>query len=73
MHSVPEVTSIRVFPSIADHKGLMAKVSISAPKEFQVNREVWDFREASWQDIERELAATNWEVVLNCDADTAAE
>ena len=51
----------------------MAEVCILAPREFLVSREVWDFREASRQLLEKELAAIDWDGVLAGEASLAAE
>ena len=51
--------SVRVLPYVADHKGVLAKLSCPEILESSFEREVWDLASADWEELETELEKMN--------------
>ena len=45
--SLPEKTTTRLLPAVADHKGVLTTVSVPTPAETTVTRTVWLYKKAS--------------------------
>ena len=52
----------KVIPGIRedDHDGVLATISVSIPAACPVRRQVYDFRNANWEKLQRLLAQTSW-------------
>ena len=57
---------------IADHRGVLADLSINMPKEPVHSRVMWNFRGADWQRMEDKLKEESWEF-LESDPNRGAE
>ena len=45
---------------IADHKGVLVKLSLTAVSETEIKREVWDLKNADWKALHKELSEMDW-------------
>ena len=54
------VLAARVLPHIADHRAVLVDVEFSLPTAPAHSRELWDFAQADWQALCRELAGCDW-------------
>ena len=55
-----EDLKVQLLPQIADHRGLLSIVSVPQPTFHCVQREVWHFKGAAWQNIKCELNRIDW-------------
>ena len=49
-----------VLSYIADHKGVLVKLPLTAVSETEIKREVWDLKNADWKALHKELSEMNW-------------
>ena len=50
-----------VEPKIADHHGIMASFELQVPKQTSIERVVWHFKRAAWQNLKGEFRQTKWD------------
>ena len=63
-----------VKPGVSDHESVLGVVSFKIPEVFVSERELFDYKNAPWGDINRDFAEYDWEKALEgLDADGAAE
>ena len=67
---LPE-SKAKIFPSIADHKGILLSVKLPMPKTLKVNRKVWHFRNAAWHNLKCTLKQWSWERLKHGSVDAA--
>ncbi len=65
----------RVVPGIHgnDHDAVLTAVNLAIPASTPVQRRVYDFKKANWEELRRLLLAEDWRATLELPADTAAE
>ena len=62
----------KVLPGVADHQLVQATLVLPMPKVEEVQRQVWDFAKGNWAAVRQDLAETDWDCLLEKDADEAA-
>lgn len=68
------MSSVKVYPPIADHCVVACVVDVETVISDPVERVVWDFRKADWSSLQAALSEVDWrELLTTCDVDTAAE
>ena len=55
--------TVKILPSIADHKGVLVQLPMSAINEIEISRTVWDLKKANWQEIENEIVQFDWQLL----------
>ena len=60
-----------VVAPIADHCGIVAKVSLPCPRDFRVTREVWHFKGAAWTNLKCALRECDWNRLSHGSVDSA--
>ena len=56
---------------IADHRPILAFVKLPMPREIVIQRDVWHFKQARWQNIRCQLRNQNWSRLKNGSVDDA--
>ena len=64
-------SSVKVLPYIADHKGILCKLPCHEILDKEVEREVWQLREARWDELEDSLKQFDWKQLRNGTAEDA--
>ena len=54
---VPKAT---VLASISDHRAVLCEAKLELPQCVEIEREVWNYREADWEGLKNALRATIW-------------
>ena len=62
---------VQVLDQIADHKGILAKLVLPMPKLMTIDREVWHFKNASWNNLRCDLRACSWARLSEGSVDSA--
>ena len=69
--TMPDQTIYQLTPKIADHKGVLVTLKQQAITEVKIERRVWNYKRADWTSLSTDLKTTNWNEILNLDAENA--
>ena len=69
--SMPDHTTAKLLPQIADHNGVLIQTRVDAEKTCTFQRQVFDFGKARWKEMRRELREANWGAITVGSADEA--
>ena len=67
-----EGVSVKVIPSIADHRGLLISLPLPKHEVRSVPREGWLYKKASWKQLNHELQNFDWRKIDTLSPDHAA-
>ena len=68
-----EEVTCRVLPRVADHKILEVSLNLPVPREELVQRKVWNFTKARWDDLVEELGKVDWDCLDVLSPDNGAQ
>ena len=68
LSDVQELVSVRVLPELSDHRMVSIDLDVVVPAFQTVPRLVWDTKFANWDDLRRDISATNWASLLSADS-----
>ena len=63
LSSLPFATKCSVTPCIADHNGVLTKIDVPVLTETTHQREVWVFKRADWDKLQRCLERHDWSIL----------
>ena len=64
---------LRVLGKVADHKLVQACLKLPVPREETVHRLVWNFAQASWENLGESLRNTSWDFLDTASPDEGAQ
>jgi len=72
MTSMPESSKATVVGSVSDHRAVFCATNIDVPQIVEVEREVWNFRDADWDGLRGALRKRDWDYIKTSDVDEGA-
>ena len=74
MSDFRECIKTKVLAEIADHRLILVTVKMDVPVTLPVKRDVWHFKSARWEDLQRAFQKVNWREALDWTSpETAAD
>ena len=70
MHDSSKAT---VMASISDHQAVLCEAKLELPQCIEIEREVWNYRDADWKGLKEALRSSGWQRLLNFSVDIHAE
>ena len=70
--SMPESSKATVVGSVSDHRAVFCATNIDVPQIVEVEREVWNFRDADWDGLRGALRKRDWDYIKTLDVDEGA-
>ena len=66
-----DLVSVTVLESIADHRSVLCELHVGSRPEKKIERIVWQFNKADWNDLNNRLATTDWDHLASGTLDSA--
>ena len=71
--TMPESARVSVLSSISDHRAVLCVASLEVPQCIEVEREVWNYRDANWEGLKKAFQTTDWKAFEKDSVDFNAE
>ena len=70
--TMPDIVTVTVGPQITDHHIVYACMKLPAPKAKKVERRVYDFKKAKWEQLSDDIQAAAWDCIDSGSVDEAS-